>query len=254
MAFASAVLLLAQSLGLNSTSATNGTLQNINFDSNSDLGHFTLDYDYSQHSSGPSGHFDIVTEDGAKALKMFLGKDDKTFSKGSDTYPRTELADHEVKFQLNEEYSIKWDLKFDKINDDYQFCFLQIFGNSGPNIFLSWQAHQYHIWVDQHDHVTFPGSALDDRGRFMTWEVVFKLGGDGYIKVYKDGSHVGNFNGWTGGDDAPYHPKFGIYTQHEDKVYDTQLFIRNLVITEHKMRSPLRSIGWANSPSVALVV
>jgi hypothetical protein len=74
----------------------------------------------------------------------------------------------------------------------------------------------------------FSGDAEEDVGRWISWEVRFKLsdGGDGYIHVLRDGSTVQSYSGRTGGDD--HYLKMGLYTQHDHSSKNAASLLSNL--------------------------
>lgn len=82
-----------------------------------------------------------------------------------------------------------------------------------------------------------PGNITDDIGVWVEWGLDFVLSTNastGFIRVFKDGVAVGEFEGVTSKSNG-HHVKTGIYTQHNStNVLNTSTCIRDL-----KLLSPI---------------
>jgi hypothetical protein len=199
---------------------------------------FEEQYSYDQHNpTGEAKHFSVQSCLNRTALRIAIYDGDKSHTKSSDTFPRSELAqDDKGYFKSGTAYTVQWDMGIHDydVSKGYMFAFAQIFGQGGSgdsNVFLRWESGKYFLWCRDcsTNKWTIPGNIKDDIGVYRTWKIEFKMskGSDGYIKVYKNGSLQAHMSGKTTNDDAS-HLKLGIYTQHVDKVVLTKACVSNL--------------------------
>lgn len=190
----------------------------------------------SYDDSGCGKHFATTSVGGREALALKIFSTDKAFESSSSTAPRTELSEKsKTTIQPDHDYELSFDQYVEEYTDGYWFAFMQLFGASGPNIFVRWEKFStsgkgYRLWCEQckTDDMEFDGDMTADTNRWITWKLDFRLSdsSSGYLRLYKDGAQVQHYTGKTGGENHYF--KQGIYTQHTHSAKDTRTYISNL--------------------------
>ena len=227
--------------GLLKVSATSGDVS-VTFEDTSFKNVFGEQWSWNEPSEELK-HFNVGSCGQRTALRVSIFSGDETFSKGSPTFPRSEL-DYLDKtfFKVDQAYTVTWEGSVQQYQSDYMFAFAQIFdggdNSEGPNIFLRWEQGKYLLWCVEcgsGNHVELEGNMVDDVGKWIQWSLQFKLSKskDGYIKAYRDGKLLNTLSGQTTTSGEGHHLKLGIYTQHVDAVKDTSLCLSNLVIQQN---------------------
>lgn len=190
---------------------------------------------------GCNNHYATLNFQGTTRLRISIFPEDKTFSKGSPTDPRTELRMKENALKPGVQYTTTWNVNIQNYTPGYYFCFLQLFNaNAGPGVMLRWENDQYSLWFDDvKTHIILKGSIQEDIDQTSSWRVTTKLenNNNGYAKVERKRSSessfstLGEYKGKTqiGADD--HYVKIGIYTQHTD-VKRLDMYVNDLEIVQ----------------------
>lgn len=197
-----------------------------------ELTQFNYQYSYNKHNTFsqlyPNPLYFALNE--KNGLEINIYKDDQSLQKGNSSYPRTELKGIE-----NILDNISYTLSFDQLivnypGIDYQYSWLQIYGNSGPNIILRFRNKKFQLLsiMGNNEILDLPGSPLDDIGLWINWKLEFLLSSlNGYIKVYKNNVLLGVLIGNTSGGNNSY-LKHGIYSQQMNPIGNMKIYTKNL--------------------------
>ena len=210
--------------------------RNISFGSSDYSQYFEKQFSYDQHT--PAGQDKRFHMGPPLAVSIFAG--DKTFDKGSGTFPRSEISGKEgVILAANTRYVIDWNVNIAKYDSRYMFCFMQAFqggANSGPNVMLRWEEGAYALWNINGgtSHVRMSGNVQQDLNTWVHWTVDLSIGSsNGHVIVSRNGAVVGKLSGKTGTNDASF-LKLGIYTQHVNNVYNMTTLLSDLTVVEYR--------------------
>jgi hypothetical protein len=197
---------------------------------------FSEQWSYDQQTQdGHDRHFDVGRHGGRDALRVRIYHNDKAFTSSSPTAPRSELSQKSKTDLVQDvEYTASWDWQLESYTSPYYFAFMQLFGGSGPNIFLRWEFDKYILWCEACStyRMDFEGNAANDVGKWIHWEVRFKLStSNGYLRVLRDGKEVKSYQGVTSTGPGHY-LKLGLYTQHAETAMDTSALLSSLEVTQ----------------------
>jgi len=202
-------------------------------------------WSYDQHTTqGHAKHFDVGEHGGRKALRVRIYDDDKSITNYDDWCARSEMHQTDKGgLKTDVDYVAEWDFQLQHTTSGYKFAFMQLFGATGPNIFLRYGVHgrdAYSFLCEKCSpkEAVFPGKASHDLGKWITWKVEFKLSSSssGYLHIYKDGKEMHSYKGKTT-DGSNHGLKMGLYTQHSAphpnpcKAKDATCFLSNLKVT-----------------------
>ena len=156
-------------------------------------------------------------------------KDDQPFKKGDDTFPRTEWRGL-AQIRDNVAYTLSFDQYIDEYPDGYQFCWVQVFAGSGPNIMLRYRNGSYQLLCTQgkNPNLKLKGTPADDLNVWTNWKIEFLLAtSNGYVKVYRNNELLGTIEGNTSGQDDSY-LKTGVYSQQMNPIGTMKIIKKNL--------------------------
>ena len=207
-------------------------LYNFSFMDIKQLFDFKYQYSYNKHKNFSESYPNPLYFDSNKTngLEINIYKDDQTLQKGNLSYPRTELKGNKTILD-----NISYTLSFDQFivnypGIDYQYCWLQIYGNLGPNIMLRFRNQKFQLLsiMGKNHNINLPGSPLDDINMWINWKLEFLLSlEDGYVKVYKNNILLGEIIGNTSGGNNSY-LKYGIYSQKMNPIGNMKTYTKNL--------------------------
>lgn len=222
------------------TTSMSTPLYNTPFDSLPLPQEWQYDYSYDKHPSDGSvnpDYFNILpspSRDG-NALRVQIFQSDILFSNSSSmtkTCPRSEFSGS-IKGKIptpiydNLTYVAQWHMYVSKYPTGYNFCFAQVHAPKPANLMLRWQYGRYILTATLNMHVMYEmtgpnapaGSPTvsedlhEDMNRWVTWRMEFLLATQGYVKVYRDGSLLGDLRGDTSSNNSTQFWKGGVYSQ-----------------------------------------
>ncbi len=217
----------------------------LSFTKDSDLDQFKLQYSYDKYPKDinkPTPNEKITTSkyfniEPDKGLRIALHSGDLTFREDSPTNPRTELRGF-PKLYDNKHYIAEWNQTIIEFQKDYNYCFFQVFGATGPNVMARWIANKYEIASNHVKSDCRTVSLFDEIGKNVLWKVEFFLASSaGYVRLYRNGNLICSIeNSNTSGGNNSYW-KQGIYTQHDNSpAKDTVIYVRDLRLYERYER------------------
>ena len=180
---------------------------------------FSIQYSYDKPPLDPS-----YISANASGLTLSLYPTDKPHAVTSNTLARTELLYHKYLLE-NTTYSYSIDQYIEKYDATYQFCFMQLFGASGPNILLRWRNGAYEL-VTRGGNLRAPSTYVPVVGSWRNWRLIFNL--NNFIHVYLDGNLIISYTGASSAGGS-FRPKFGIYSQVVPSAQATMVY-RQLIL------------------------
>jgi len=198
---------------------------------------FRFQYSYDKHGGfpniSPNPKYFRITEQG---LEINIYNGDQTFSKGSPTSPRSELAGMGVLGSIkdNRVYQISFSQLISKYPYSYDFCWMQLFGATGPNILVRLKNGVFELCVKHVACLRLPGHISQDIGLWVNWRLDFLLAtSGGFISIFRNSVQLGVLRGNTSGGNNSYF-KHGIYTQGIHPPSTMTIYTRNLVVTSNQ--------------------
>ena len=190
---------------------------------------FDMHYSYNKDPENENNYFE-TTNDG---LIINIYKDDLSFLKGSETFPRSEIRGLDV-VKDNVTYILSWDQCIKTYPNGYNFSFCQIFGKEGPNMILRWHDKKYEfISKTSKDCVKIADNDIsNDIGNWVNWKIDFLLLNDGgLIRIYKDNICVVELIDINTSGSNDSYIKLGIYSQGMNVMDDMSIGIKNVELS-----------------------
>lgn len=160
---------------------------------------FSLQYSYD--ATNMSKHVSVSKE----GMLLSVYPNDKAHAITSPTLPRTEILVRQPVIYSNQSYTYSIDQKIITMPNEYEYCFMQIIGDKGPNVLLRWSRGQYQLITRKGNIRTKATPNL----YWTNWRIEFKL--QSFVKVYRNNSLFLQYKGSTG--EKKNRVKFGVYSQ-----------------------------------------
>lgn len=201
--------------------------------------HFNFQYSYDKHppeESEPNPLYFDITFDG---LLINIYPTDNTFQEGNTTSPRTEMK-HNLLLALETEYTISFDQKILLYPSDteYDFAFLQIFGELNPNILVRYRNGNYELVCISSGlpNKKIPQQVTNDLNIWRNWQITFKLSQtNGYVRIYRNAFLQAEISNVPTTKENTGYFKHGIYGQNMSPVSQMSIITRNMKIQNNRI-------------------